>query len=198
MGMRWRLVVVGLLAFASGSLTLVACGGDDAARAREGELPDARTEAAALPVDGGARFELAVSAKSVTVVEGESATVTVDVVPIGAFSETVILAATGAPVGVATNADGLAIASATPRAAVVISAAAKTRHGTTRVTIRGKAGPLEAAVSVDVLVRGPPGSLDTSFGDAGVVVTPLLLGDANVNALLLTSDDRVVVAGGAR
>jgi uncharacterized delta-60 repeat protein len=44
----------------------------------------------------------------------------------------------------------------------------------------------------------PDGSLDTSFGSGGVVLTPVGTGDAVLDALFLDSDGRAIVAGSAK
>lgn len=200
MRIRWRAVVVGIIALAwCACLALVACGGGSAEDA-PALASDAQADAVAIDSAAVApgRFELSVSTKSIVLIEGASAKVTVEVVPGQGFADDVRLSASALPAGLKTNAGGVVIKPAERRIDVIITAPAKTRHGPARVTIRGTAATaasVTASVEVDVDVRGASGSLDTSFGDGGVAVTPLP-GPVNVSDLVLTSDDRAVVTGG--
>ena len=45
---------------------------------------------------------------------------------------------------------------------------------------------------------GVPGSLDTSYGTGGIVITPLVSGQDRINAVALQPDGKILFAGSCR
>ncbi|HSN43063.1 MAG TPA: hypothetical protein VLR88_03290 [Propionibacteriaceae bacterium] len=113
---------------------------------------------------------------------GESATGPVDV------------SVAGLPSGVAVAA--LSIPSAASSGELTITALPSAKQGSVSATVRASSGPSNASVPLKFVVRGPAGSLDTTYGTAGQVSD--VFGTAAASApveMLRLADDRIVVVG---
>ncbi|GGO31717.1 hypothetical protein [Deinococcus humi] len=143
----------------------------------------------------GSSFDLTLSGDKLPVITGTSASVTVTVTRKNGFTGPVTLNLAGLPVGA--SATPVTVAADQSTATVTVSAAATAPHSQpTAVTLTGT-GTDAAKVSrtITVTVRGPAGSLDTTFGTGGIAVTPVGAGEDVPYALALQSDGKLIVAG---
>lgn len=103
----------------------------------------------------------------------------------------------GADAPVDLTADPLTIASGATAGTLVLHKGPSTPlGGPTRFSIVGSGGGLVDDALIELLVTGPSGSLDESFGSGGIV-TLSFGADASAEALLETTDDSLVVGGRA-
>lgn len=140
-------------------------------------------------------FSLSVSGDRLPVTTGTSGTLTVTVTRSGGFTGPVAVNLTGLPAGA--SAGTVTIPEGQTTATVTVSAAATAAHSLpTPVTLTGTAtGVPSVSRAITVTVRGPAGSLDTTFGTAGVNVTDFDGRDDYATAAAVQNDGRVIVAG---
>src|SRR5262249_1290040 len=86
-------------------------------------------------------------------------------------------------------------------ATMTIAAGNTATQGTSVITINAAAPSGEStSTPVTLVVQGPPGSLDTSFGNDGIASVNASLADGGVSgsrpfAIAIQSDDQIVLAG---
>ncbi|PNY79597.1 hypothetical protein [Deinococcus koreensis] len=148
------------------------------------------------PQPGGA-FDLSVSGDRLPVVTGTSASLTVTVTRKNGFAGAVTLSLAGLPTGASSAA--VTIPEGQTAATVTVSAGASAPHSfPTAVTLTGKAtGVSDVTKTITVTVRGPAGSLDTTFGAGGVAVNAIGAGEDYGYAMAIQNDGKVLLAGTA-
>lgn len=128
---------------------------------------------ASIPVsDSGADsgFGFTVSAPpSLTLQQGASAPVTVTVTRFGGFADAISFTVSGLPAAATFNPLTITNGSSSGELTLVVGDA--TPQSVSHLAINGIAagGSISASANMDLVVRGPPGSLDTLFGNQGVV-----------------------------
>jgi uncharacterized delta-60 repeat protein len=126
---------------------------------------------------------------------GEELPVRIEIARGDGFTAAVDLTVPTPPTGV--SAQGARIASGRTRASVTLSAGATAPLGLFDSTVLGKAGDVEASLPWSLLVGGPMGSLDTSFGTDGFsAVAPEASGDI-VGDMIVDAEDRILLTGRA-
>lgn len=147
----------------------------------------------APPAEG--RFDLTLSADKLPVTTGTGATFTVTVMRKNGFTGAVTLNLSGLPTGA--SAAPVTVAAGQTTATVTVNAAANAAHSQpTAVTVTGAGtGTGNVTRTVTVTVRGPAGSLDTTFGSGGVAVTPVGTGEDVPHAVAVQGDGKLIVAG---
>jgi uncharacterized delta-60 repeat protein len=180
-----------LHAFALPLLALVAgasggCSGDDPVFCSGAECADAPP-----PSTGG--FELTGSAP-VALVQGSAAQIDVTITRSG-FDGPVNATATGLPAGVA--ASPLVIPAGATAGKLSLSALPNVPQGTTSITITASDGDgkLRRERPASLLVRGPSGSLDTTYGTAGKARAKIGVDGIAVRGLAVQADGRLLVGG---
>ena len=139
------------------------------------------TAAIALTVVPQASFSMAVSASTVSVVQGTSATDTITVTPKSGFSGKVALTVSGLPNYVAASFSPASTATTSILTLIASTAAAP---GTATVTVTGAAGTSSISVTFSLTIKGAPGitlaaspaSLSVSQGASGsstITVAPV-------------------------
>ncbi|HEY3498530.1 MAG TPA: delta-60 repeat domain-containing protein, partial [Polyangiaceae bacterium] len=147
------------------------------------------------PEPGDAAFELRVTGTKVPVIQGTSAEVRVQVVRKGTFDGAVHVAAENLPEGA--TLEPATIGADEDEITLAIRAAGEAPHSLpTAVELVGTAEELESSVELTVTVCGHPGALDTSFL-GGRTVVPIGAGDDYANALAVTGEGKILVAGSA-
>jgi len=140
-----------------------------------------------------AKFTLAVSTDKLPVLQGSSGNLTVTVTREVGFTGAVTLAFSGLPTGA--SAPGATIASDATKADITVSAAGTAPHSLpTTVTVTGTSGDASATKTFTVTVRGPAGSVDTSFA-SGKVITTVGVSEDYAEALAVQPDGKVLVVG---
>lgn len=142
-----------------------------------------------------AAFTLNVSGDRLPVTTGTSGTLTVTVTRSGSFTGPVTVTPSGLPAGASSG--PVTIPEGQTTATVTVSAAANAAHSLpTPITLTASAsGVPSVSKTVTVTVRGPAGSLDTTFGTAGVNVTDFDGKDDYATATAVQNDGRVLLAG---
>jgi hypothetical protein len=107
----------------------------------------------ALTVTPAPTFTLGATSAAVSVVQGASATDTVDVTGANGFTGSVTLAATGLPSGVTAS---FATNPATASSVLTLTASSTAAPGTSTVTITGTSGSLTGSTTVSVIVTAAP------------------------------------------
>ncbi len=167
-------------------LSLAACGGGDVGTVNIGTPVE--------PVPQPAPFTLSLSADKALVLQGTSATVTVTVSRQAGFDGEVQVALANLPAGV--TAASATIAAGATTASVTLQAAAGAPHSLpTTVQVTGIAGARSASQGLMLTVRGPAGSIDTSFAAGGRALTAVGAGEDYANVAAVQADGRVIVAG---
>ncbi|MFC4453900.1 hypothetical protein [Deinococcus sonorensis] len=140
-------------------------------------------------------FDLTLSQDRLPVITGTSATLTVTVTRLNGFTGPITLNASNLPAGA--SAAPVTVAAGQTSATVTVSAAANAAHSQpTAVTLSGSSAGVPAVnKTVTVTVRGPAGSLDTTFGTQGIAVTPVGAGEDVPYAMAVQPDGKIVVAG---
>jgi uncharacterized delta-60 repeat protein len=126
---------------------------------------------------------------------GESKSVSIAIDPLNGFADTVTLAVSGVPKGVTIDANGIAIRQGTKTATVTLSADTTAALGQVPITLSATAGTIAHTITIDVTIQGPHGTVDTTFGDAGVVITDLSE-DSKLGDMLVEPNDAIVIGGG--
>jgi hypothetical protein len=112
------------------------------------------------PIDG---FELV--AEDAVVITGSATTITVSTVATGTNPpDRIDIAAAGLPAGVTAQPVAIPIGGT---AEVTLSATAGAAQGAVTIQLEGSAGDLHAATELRLLVRGPAGTIDPTFGGTG-------------------------------
>ncbi|KFE66236.1 delta-60 repeat domain-containing protein [Hyalangium minutum] len=140
-----------------------------------------------------AKFTLAVDKDKLPVLQGSSGTITVTVTRETGFTGAVALALSGLPTGA--TATSATVASDAQKADITISAPGTAPHSLpTTVTVTGTSGDTSATKTLAVTVRGPAGSVDTSFA-SGKVITSVGQSEDYAEAIAVQSDGKVIVVG---
>ncbi len=138
-------------------------------------------------------FSLNVSRDKFPILQGATETITVTVVREAGFEGAVDVTLSGLPSG--TTATSVNIASSATTGDIKIDAGATAPHSLpTVVTVKGTSGDKSATKDFNLTVRGPPGSLDTSFA-TGTVITPVGPGEDYAEAIAVQSDGKIILAG---
>lgn len=174
-----------LLALLAGAVA--ACTGDDPVLCSG---PDC---APAAPPPSSSGFELS-GAAPVALVQGSAVDVEITITRAG-FDGPVNATATGLPPGVA--ASPLVIAAGASSGKLSLSALPNVPQGTTFITIAASdpESKIRREGKASLLVRGPEGSLDTTFGTAGKVSTRIGVDGIAVRGLAVQKDGLILVAG---
>ncbi|GGR06486.1 delta-60 repeat domain-containing protein [Deinococcus ruber] len=140
-------------------------------------------------------FDLSLSQDRLPVITGTSAHLTVTLKRNSGFSGAVNVTLSGLPTG-ATSVP-VSIPEGQSSAEVTVSAASGAAHSQpTPVTLTGTAtGTASVSKTITVTVRGPAGSLDTTFGTGGVAVTPVSAGEDVPYAVAAQPDGKLIVVG---
>jgi uncharacterized delta-60 repeat protein len=106
---------------------------------------------------------------TLTLEQGASAPVTVTVTRTGGFSDAITFSVSGLPAGATNN--PLTITSDTTTGALTLAISNTTPQSLSHLSIDGVAasGTISASADMDLVVRGPPGSLDVVYGNQGIV-----------------------------
>ena len=117
--------------------------------------------------DDGAEgmFSIAVVPDRLLLRQGESASLEVTVEREAGFDEAIAVQLSGLPAGVAAGA--VEIGSGASSSAIEVTAAGDATQGAIEAEVTGSAGELSRTAALRLLVAGPPGSLDLSFGEGG-------------------------------
>ena len=174
-----------LLALGCGLGLLAACGSSDDAPATPGPVTP--------PPPATAQFTLTLASQKLLIEQGTSVTVDATVTRAAGFNAAVNVTVSGLPAGV--TAAPVTIASAATTAPITLVAQANAAHSLPTASMAtGTAGIESAQQGFTVTVRGPAGSLDTSFA-GGIVDTPIGTGEDYAQAMAVQADGRIVVAG---
>jgi len=169
---------------------LAACGSE-----KPEPTPDAGVPDSGVPDAGPkpAQFTLSISSEKVPVLQGSNALIKVTVTRESGFTGAVSLALSGLPTGV--TAPSPTIASGAEAADIQLDAAGAAPHSLpTTVTVTGTSGDQSATKVFTLTVRGPAGSVDTSFG-GGPVITGINTSEDYARAIAVQPDGKIVVAG---
>lgn len=165
---------------------LAACGSSDDAPAGPGP--------ATPPPPVTTRFTLTLASQKLLIEQGTSITVDATVTRAAGFGDAVNVTLSGLPAGV--TAAPVTIASAATTAPITLVAQANAAHSLpTAGTAIGAAGTETAQQGLTVTVRGPAGSVDTSFATQGIANTAIGTGEDYAQAVAVQADGRIVVAG---
>jgi uncharacterized delta-60 repeat protein len=118
--------------------------------------------------DSGPGFTLSAQA-SLTLQQGASAQVNVMVARTGGFADAITVTVSGLPAGATAN--PLTITNGTASGPLTIVVGNATPQSVSNLSIDGVAanGTVSASTTMDLVVRGPPGSVDQLFGNQGIV-----------------------------
>ena len=141
--------------------------------------------------DAAQSFTLALDQASLSVMTGASASVNVTVQRTGNVGA-ITLELVGAANGV--SATPVTLTASDTTAKLDISAAANAAQGPASVKVHASGGSEVHEATLALLVRGQPGTLDTSFGSAGIADLSWVLGQAPVGPVV-AGDGSVFVAG---
>ncbi len=150
----------------------------------------------AVNVTAPAAFDLALSTDRLPVITGTGASLTVNVARRGTFTGAVTLNLQGLPAGA--SAAPVTIAENQTTATVTVNAAPTAPHSfPTAVTLRAMGGDHTVTRAVTITVRGPAGSLDTTFGVGGSRTVDFGGKDDYATAMVMQPDGKIVLAGSA-
>ncbi len=139
--------------------------------------------------------------KRVTVVRGSSAQVTLSIVPVGGPRlDAVVVTVADLPGGV--TADSLSIPATAASGALTLHATANaTLTVTAALEITGTSGAFLHHVTIPLFIQDPPGTLDVTFGAAGLATAPLVgsgaTGAIGNQGLAVQPDGQIVFCGNA-
>jgi uncharacterized delta-60 repeat protein len=184
---RRSLLRASLAALTASISLLAACGSGEDSPAAPGPVP-------APPQPATTKFTLTLASQKVLIEQGKSVTVDATVTRSAGFNDAVNVTVNGLPAGVA--AAPVTIASGATTAPITLVAQANAAHSLpTASTAVGTAGAETAQKGLTVTVRGPAGSLDTSFATQGIANTAIGTGEDYAQAMAVQADGRIVVAG---
>jgi uncharacterized delta-60 repeat protein len=128
---------------------------------------------------------------SLTLLPGASAPVNITITRENGFTDAVNVTVSGLPAGATTS--PLSFVSTTTSSALTIAVAATTPQSLSHLSIDGTTadGKVSASAKMDLIVRGPAGSLDLLYGDQGVYTSVAV--SANTGAL--DANDNLLVGG---
>ena len=170
---------------------LAACGGGSSSTETVSTPESAPPPTTTPPA---ASFTLALSSSKALILQGTSVTLDATVTRSAGFSGAVDVSVAGLPSGV--SAAPVQIAAGATTATLTLSADAAAPHSLpTAAAVTGASGSSSAQQGVTVTVRGPAGSLDTSFGSAGKAITGVGPTDDTAKAMVVQPDGKIVVAG---
>lgn len=169
------------------SASVVACGSSSSS---DGAPPTPTGDNDAGAASKGS-FTLAAPGE-VEIVAGGTATLDVTASRGGA-AEDIVLTVFGLPSGV--TASPATIAAGQTQATITLTAAGSATQGASgKVSVTGTtASAATASAATAVFVRGAPGTLDTSFGKAGVALVPS--SDVTIRAAAVQADGKIIVGG---
>lgn len=152
----------------------------------------------ATPVDCVGAYALTLDAAALQITRGASASVTLTLARPEAHTLTVNVAVLGLPPGV--EAGALQLPGDTDIATLTFSADERAAEGvSTTVTVRASDGFSEVDQELSLFVRGVPGSLDRSFGDAGVArAAPPGVPGFQGTRVTVDAEDRILVHATSR
>lgn len=138
---------------------------------------------------------LSTSTDRLPVITGTSANLTVDITRPSGFTGPVTVQLSGLPAGA--SSPQVTIPAGQTTATVTVSAAALAAHSqpTNATLTASAAGLANVTKGVTVTVRGPAGSLDTTFGTGGVATTAFGTGEDFGYATAIQADGKIIVAG---
>jgi uncharacterized delta-60 repeat protein len=146
------------------------------------------------PVDLPLR--LALGTDKAVVLQGGTTTVPLTLTRAAGVTGEAFVQVDGLPTGV--SATAVRFTAGSTQADLVLRAAASAPHSlptsSTVTVVAGAQGELTVTRPLSVTVRGPAGSVDTSF-QGGVAATPVDIGEDYVNAVAVQPDGKVVVVG---
>lgn len=184
---RRALMRAALATFAASLTLLAACGSSE-------DPPPSGSTPPPGPPPATEKFTLTLSTPRVLILQGTSATVDATVTRATGFDGAVNVAVTGLPAGV--TAAPVVIASNATTATLTLVAQANAAHSLpTPTTAQGTSGTDVAQQPLTVTVRGPAGSLDTSFATQGIANTAVGNAEDYARAMVVQPDGRIVVAG---
>ena len=163
------------------ALVFTACGGSDGGTPIDAAQPQNDS------------FTLSLSTDKALLLQGDSATLTVQLQRKAGFDGAVTVALAGLPAGVA--AAPVTIPAGSSSTAITVTATPAAPHSLpTAVRVSGSANGLVANQTFTVTVRGLPGAVDTSFAN-GKIVLPVGVGEDYANAAAVQADGKLLVAG---
>lgn len=138
---------------------------------------------------------LTASTDRLPVITGTSANLSVNITRPGGFTGPVTVQLSGLPAGASSAA--VTIPAGQSAATVTVNAAALAAHSqpTGAVLTASAEGLANVTKAVTVTVRGPAGSLDTTFGTGGVATTAFGTGEDFGYATAIQTDGKIIVAG---
>lgn len=182
------------IAVGGAGAAILACTGDDPA-------PCVGPGCFMTEADSGVRgdmssqgsFTLTAMGRS-TVVQGSSVGIELTVKRSG-FNGPITIAVDGLPPNV--SASPLTIAPDSTKASVTLTATAAAAQGESAITISGSdvTGSVKSSAPATILVRGPAGALDTTFGQEGRSTSPGGASGFHVAAVAVQPDGKIVVGG---
>ena len=141
-----------------------------------------------------ASFTIELAAQKAVILQGTSVDVVATVTRNNGFDEAIELSVSGLPNGV--SAAPVSVAKGATSATLTLSADAAAPHSLpTDAVVNGTSGGTSAQQGVTVTVRGPAGSLDTSFAGGGKAIVPVDIADDYAHAMAVQGDGKIVVAG---
>lgn len=139
-------------------------------------------------------FAISVESTTLTLIDGESLEVTVTITR-NAMTDPITLDFLGLPTGA--TADPVVAPAGFKSAKVIIQADSDMVHGPAKVTLRAQGGGQEKTLDLDLLARGPAGSIDNSFGAQGVITENPYGAWSRGRAAALAPDGKIYVVGDA-
>lgn len=144
-----------------------------------------------------AAFTLSTSTDRLPVITGSNASLPVTITRAAGFTDPVTISLSGLPSGA--SAAPVTIPSGQTTALVTVSAATGASHSfPTAVTVSGTSGAHRATSAVTVTVRGPAGSLDTTFGTGGITRQPIGQAEDYGYAAALQRDGKIILVGSVK
>jgi uncharacterized delta-60 repeat protein len=138
-------------------------------------------------------LEMVVEPRSLTVAPLQPATVTVRVPDRAKLASVLNVAAANLPIGVSIGSGNIGVRDDVVTLRVTTGSAAEIGKSKARLTLSSIRG-VESTASIDVEVRGRPGTLDATFGDGLIVRTaPTGVALGGADALAIQPDGKIVV-----
>ena len=143
----------------------------------------------------GAGFDIA-TGSSITLVQGSSFQLDITITR-SAFDGPITIATSGLPDGV--DAPSVVVLAGATSAKLTFATAPTAKQGTTPIAIGASNvdGSIRRDKQASLLVRGPAGALDTTFGSGGKVLMDVGTNGIALRAAIVQTDARVLAAGGS-